>query len=119
MENPLVEEITVPLKKLDSVIPNSTKVDFIKIDVEGGEFNVLKGAKNILTKDNPVIIFEFGLGASNFYGTTPNDIFDYFASINYKISLLDKWLKKEDSLSKEEFSVIYNKNKEYYFIAYS
>lgn len=119
MDNPLVEEITVPLKTLDSVIPNSTKIDFIKIDVEGGEFNVLKGAKNILTKDSPIVIFEFGLGASNFYGTTPSDLFAYFSDINYKISLLDKWLKKEDALSKEEFSTIYKKNKEYYFIAYS
>ena len=119
VENPEVEELKVPLKTLDSIIPYSTKIDFIKIDVEGGEFNVIKGAKKLLIKDKPNIIFEFGLGASNFYGSTPDKLFDYLTDINYKISLLDKWLKGELPLSKTDFETIYKNNTEYYFIAYS
>lgn len=119
VDNPEVIELKVPLKTLDSIIPQSTKIDFIKIDVEGGEFNVLKGAKSLLIKDKPTIIFEFGLGASNFYGSSPDKLFEYLSEIGYKISLLDKWLQNSNSLSKNEFKKTYKNNTEYYFIAYS
>jgi hypothetical protein len=80
---------------------------------------VLKGAKEILTNDKPIIIFEFGLGASNFYGTTANEVFEYLNNLGFKISLLDKWIKKQPSLSQNDFEKIYSNNSEYYFIAYS
>ena len=51
---PDIQEIEVELKKLDDVIPSNLKIDFIKIDVEGAEFGVLKGAKNILKKSKPL-----------------------------------------------------------------
>ena len=51
--------LIVELKKLDDVIPTDVTIDFIKIDVEGAELGVLKGAKNVLLKNKPIIIFEF------------------------------------------------------------
>lgn len=45
--------------KLDSVkILQKVKVDFIKIDVEGFEPNVLKGAESMIKKDRPFIFME-------------------------------------------------------------
>ena len=60
------------------MIPDTINIDFIKIDVEGAEFLVLSGAKNILLKSKPVVVFEYGLGASDFYGTDPEMMFGYF-----------------------------------------
>ena len=78
VKNPEIEQINVTLELLDNLVENDFSVDFIKIDVEGAEFGVLKGAKNIILKNKPYIIFEFGLGASEFYGTKPEDIFSFF-----------------------------------------
>lgn len=50
ISNPDIEEITVKLKTLDEIIPENEIIDFIKIDVEGAEFCVLKGGKNLLKK---------------------------------------------------------------------
>jgi len=47
---------SVPVKTLDSCI--SRHVDFIKIDVEGSELLVFRGAERILTSDRPVILVE-------------------------------------------------------------
>jgi FkbM family methyltransferase len=48
-EEDLVREtISVPMKKLDSVIEKSASVNFIKIDVEGAELDVIHGAKRVL-----------------------------------------------------------------------
>ena len=115
---PDVEEIRVTIETLDNVIPPATKIDFIKIDVEGGEFGVLKGAKDLLNRCRPVVVFECGLGASEFYGTSPEMLFDFLiGECRYQIFSLSAWLSDKASYSREEFSECYNKNTEYYFVA--
>jgi len=118
VDNPEIEEIEVQLKKLDDVIPESVKIDLIKIDVEGAEFGVLKGASNLIRRDKPYIIFEFGLGASDFYGTKPVNLYHFFSEAGLKISTLKSFIKKTNTLSLEGFSRLYQENKEYYFIAH-
>ena len=119
ISNPDIEIIEVDKNKLDNLIPENIKIDFIKIDVEGGEFHVLKGGKNTIVKNKPVIIFEFGLGASEFYGTKPENLFDFLSDeCKMDISTLQSWLKNEGTLSKQEFNDLYFNNTEYYFIAH-
>jgi FkbM family methyltransferase len=119
VENAEIDEIKVELKKLDEVIPTDLSIDFIKIDVEGGEFDVLKGAIDLLKRNKPFVVFEFGLGASDFYGTKPEEIFNLLnKEIGLKISNLDSFIKDKPALEIEEFKTLYNTNKEYYFIAH-
>ncbi|MCX6180690.1 MAG: FkbM family methyltransferase [Bacteroidetes bacterium] len=116
--NPDIEEIKVELKTLDELIPSDIKIDLIKIDVEGGEFGVLKGAKNLLKKDKPTIIFESGLGASDFYGTKPNELYDFITiEIGLKIYTLKSFINQHSPLTTKEFEECFNTNKEYYFVA--
>ena len=48
----------IPLKCLDGLIPLDQRVDFMKIDVEGHELSMLRGAKRILTTDRPSLAIE-------------------------------------------------------------
>jgi len=48
----------IDVTTLDIALHNR-KVDFIKIDVEGFEPDVLLGARNIIQKNQPIIVFEF------------------------------------------------------------
>jgi FkbM family methyltransferase len=52
--------VEVPLKRLDSVVEELRlkRVDAIKIDVEGAEIQVLKGAVNTITRFKPFIVIE-------------------------------------------------------------
>jgi FkbM family methyltransferase len=50
------DEILVEIRTLDSF--NFSRVDFIKIDVEGFELEALVGSLNTIKKFNPVIYFE-------------------------------------------------------------
>ena len=118
-KNPIIEEIKIDVSTLDELIPPEIKIDFIKIDVEGGEFGVLKGARQIIKTHQPIIIFEFGLGASDYYGTKPIDIFNFLTKeMGLQISLLNSFLKNKNSLEFEVFKNYYYTNKEYYFIAH-
>lgn len=118
IDNPDIELIEVNVKMLDSIIPVDTKIDLIKIDVEGAEFGVLKGAKQTIIKNKPIIIFECGLGASEFYNTKPEEVFQFINEIGLKLSVLENWLHKKKPLTLDDFCNLYHTNKEYYFIAY-
>lgn len=49
---------TVSQCTLDSMSSSFGKVDFIKMDCEGSELNVLKGAEKLITKDWPLLYME-------------------------------------------------------------
>lgn len=116
--SPDIEEIKVKLGVLDEIIPSYLNIDFIKIDVEGGEFGVLKGAKQLLKKNKPVIVFECGMGASDYYGTTANDLYNYLVSeIGLNIYTLSGYLKTNEFLTNKQFEHYFITNEEYYFIA--
>lgn len=118
-DTPDIEEIEVEIKVLDELIPDSLKINFVKIDVEGAEFGVLKGAKQLLKRDKPVIVFECGMGASDYYGTKPADVFSFMTNeIGLSVSTLKSFINNRKSLTAEEFTDFFNKNKEYYFIAH-
>ncbi|CAN5556808.1 hypothetical protein BH11BAC1_BH11BAC1_17660 [soil metagenome] len=118
VQNPDVQVIDVKVETLDHVILSNVKIDFIKIDVEGGEFGVLKGAKMLLQRCKPLLVFECGLGASEFYGTKPENLFDYLANEgSYRIYSLQNWLSQKSSFSREQFMECFHQNQEYYFVA--
>lgn len=70
-----IEEISVQTDRIDNIMSRDRKIDFIKIDVEGAELQVLSGAVDTCRRNRPVIIFEHGKGAADHYGTTPAMIY--------------------------------------------
>jgi FkbM family methyltransferase len=121
VKNPDIEEITVQTRRLDQVIPLETPISLIKIDVEGGEFDVLRGAEAILKRWKPALIFECGKGASNYYGTDPEVFFDFLTiQWSYCIFTLKEFCRKTDNkrkLTREAFAQHFYEGTEYYFIA--
>jgi hypothetical protein len=94
------------------------KLSFIKIDVESGELGVLLGGIETIKRFKPVIIFEHGKGAAEHYETGPLDIFSFFESLNYEVSLMRFYLKGKAPLRFLQFEQYFNDNREFYFVAY-
>jgi len=115
--NPDIEEIPVEIKRLDDLIPADRKIDLIKIDVEGAEYGVLKGGEQLIKKHRPYIIFEFGLGASEHYDTTPEMVFDFMSACGLSIYRLRDFLQQSKPLSKTVFEEVYRNREDYYFVA--
>lgn len=111
--------IEVAVNTLDNLIPEEQKVTLIKIDVEGGELQVLKGAKKTIARNKPVIVFEHGLGASEFYENGPDQIWELLHSeLGMNISLMKNYLNGGTPLSRDEFKRQYHQKVNYYFVAY-
>ena len=74
----------IKIKKLDDIIDNLKlqKIDFIKIDVEGFEKEVIDGAKKTIARCKPIIVLELNHWCLNaFQRITIPDFFDYLKSI--------------------------------------
>jgi len=61
----------------------NTRVDFMKMDVEGAELLVLKGGLKALHNYRPVIFMEMEETWTSFFGYHPNDIVSLLADIGY------------------------------------
>ena len=112
-----VELIEVDTARLDDLVDASCTPKVIKLDVEGAELGVLRGATRILSNDRPVVIFEHGVGAANHYDTTPRAIHELFTSHGYELFLLGTWLESGPALSVAQFVDQYEQQRNYYFLA--
>lgn len=109
--------ITVQTKKLDDVWPSDLPLHIMKIDVEGGEKLVLEGAVNTITRWKPTVIFEHGMGASDQYGSTPEQVFQLFQQCGMQIYLLEQFLASGKALTLSDFSKQFYERRNYYFVA--
>lgn len=111
------KQITVQTEKLDEIWPKDLALDVLKIDVEGGEQMVLEGAVNTLTRCKPTVIFEHGLGASEVYGSSPEQVFNLFECCGMRVFLLENFLANGEALSADCFAEQFYQRKNYYFVA--
>ena len=99
------EEIQVRVERLDSELPPDYAPTLIKIDVEGGELGVLRGAAETIRRHRPVVVFEHGPGASEHYGTTPEAIHDFVCGeLGMRIFDMDA----TGPLSREQLAELFN-----------
>ena len=91
---------SVEVKKLDTYADetNLNRVDLLKVDVEGGELDILKGATKLIKKFKPIWYLEVDDSMLKRYGYSASDLFKFLENYNYKPYLLldDGNLKKVD-----------------------
>jgi FkbM family methyltransferase len=82
-----IEDIKVHMFKLDEVMSISVreKVRLIKIDVQGGELDVIRGAKNLIYASKPIVTFECGAASFLSYTSDPSEIYLTLSSFGYEI----------------------------------
>ncbi len=75
----------VATETLDNVLHRTSlmRVDAIKIDVEGAEELVLRGALKTLTRVRPIIVFEINPGACSSLGLSPYGAMELLQSLGY------------------------------------
>lgn len=96
-------KISIAATSIDSYVENSKSIpDFIKIDVESAEYQVLKGSENTIDKYHPIITLE--VGDKDLPGIiTSRELIDYlegkgYQSFEYKKGKINKHqLKKRYS----------------------
>ena len=111
-----VSEITVQVRTLDEVVAAHRPVRLIKIDVEGGELDVLRGGQTVLAEDRPFVAFEFGNRASAAYGATAADVYDELTRAGLRITTLARYLAGEADLDATAFQE--QTKRDFFFLAH-
>jgi FkbM family methyltransferase len=75
------ETIPVPMVRLDDYFDHAERISFMKVDVEGAELEVFKGAERILREQAPLIIFE--CENRHLDGISVADVFAYLSGLGY------------------------------------
>ena len=96
-----IESIT-----LDTYIENQsiTKIDFIKLDIEGGEFNALKGMIETLNRFKPTLLIE--ILNDEFYKDNNDSIENFLSNLGYSKFFIDDEgdvSKKQKELKRENY----------------
>lgn len=94
-----VENIEIQTITLDdwSKLENITKLDLVKIDVEGHEFDTIKGCRTILETIKPTFIIEIELRHAKYQ---INEIFDFIKAYGYEVFYFER-----KSLSLQPFEI--------------
>ncbi|WPL15602.1 methyltransferase, FkbM family [Thiorhodovibrio winogradskyi] len=103
-----LEKIEVDVTSLDALFADQRaprQLDFIKIDVEGAELDVLAGGEQTIQRYRPLISVEYGSPSFTAYGHEAGDLFDLAERWNYCLADLlghrfetrDQWLETVDA----------------------
>jgi FkbM family methyltransferase len=81
----------VPSIPLDRLIPSDRPLDFLKLDIEGGEYAALKGCEDSLRRDRPIIVSEFTPGyLPTISGVTPETYLEFLLGCGLKLAVAHK-----------------------------
>lgn len=72
----------IPCKRLDTVLDDTLTIAYMKLDVEGQELNVLKGAKKTIVKNKPIISTEYH------FGIEFSKIENFLKKLGYKVAFI-------------------------------
>jgi FkbM family methyltransferase len=74
---------------LDSALRDEDSIDVLKMDIEGAEYMVMRGAAGVLKRHRPVILSEFSPpGLHNVSGVSGEEFLRLFVAARYDISVL-------------------------------
>ncbi len=80
-----IQSISVQTERLDDALQSGYVPTLLKIDVEGAELQVLRGAMETLQRHRPFVLFEHGAGGADLYGASPLEVFDLLAAAGLRI----------------------------------
>ena len=75
----------VPIVRLDDVLDPGRRVSLIKIDVEGAEHRVLRGAERCLTRDRPDVVLELTDSFLSEMGSSAAGLAEWMSRLGYRL----------------------------------
>ena len=98
----------VQTESLDNLLEENgvDRVDVIKVDVEGAEELVLRGATKTLTTHSPVVIFEFNPGCADHLGLSPYGARNLLKSLGYEFVVLGDCARFDTNSGPTYFNIV-------------
>lgn len=86
----MLEARTVACVALDRLVPAARRIDFIKVDVDGGEYKALLGCRETIARDRPLIVSEFSPGIMpGISGIDGEAYLGWIGAFGYEVSVIE------------------------------
>jgi FkbM family methyltransferase len=102
-QDDVLERIVVQQCSLDEAIGPNRDIDFIKIDVEGGELCVLQGASELIERCRPTLLFESTRSGTSAWNVTPDELFEFLHVRGYSVFFPRAFVCNGAALTEAEF----------------
>ena len=81
----------IDLVRLDDYVSEKgiERIDLVKIDIEGAEFNALKGSRSALSEFRPIVLMELDLENLKRAGCAPEEILSFWENLKYEVSRVE------------------------------
>ena len=109
-------KIQVTVQTLDNLLDLQPRVDFIKLDIEGGELNAIRGANETLRRHSPVLAFECS-GMTDATAEPAISLFETLKLSGYGIYLPLGFLRDDAAVSRDFFAECVANDYEFFFFA--
>lgn len=93
--------VMVPVERLDDFCARQQidRVDFIKIDVEGAEIQVLEGGQEVIEASRPTMLIEIEARHTARYGHSADDVSGWLLKRGYTMSTWERGWRKADRVA--------------------
>lgn len=103
--------VVVPVRPLDDVLCNIKRLDALKVDVEGAELAVIRGAQETLKKFKPLIAIEAEEDSAQAFGYSTRELKAAIENLGYNLFRISREgktaeLVRVSSAEPEEFSML-------------
>lgn len=97
--------VKINVTTIDSFVQKHslTQLDFLKIDAEGSEYEVLLGGLNSFTRFNPKIILALHPPLIENNNQNIEDIYNLLIKLNYRINFRNREMSKEEFCTTRDF----------------
>ena len=91
-DDAVVDREEVVVETLDALAErlNLTRIDIVKIDVEGAELKLLSGGRNLLSRQRPILLIEANDEALKRQGASAEAVVDLLLSLDYQIQVFNE-----------------------------
>ena len=83
------KKISCEVVALDEYLGAIENVSFLKVDIEGADLFALRGAKQLLLRNKPVVVSEINPWFLEGFGLAPKEFTEFFDSIGYAMYRLE------------------------------
>ena len=96
--------VTASVVALDGIIPSSGEISLIKCDIEGAELPALRGAKQIIERDQPTVICEINPWFLDGFGIALEDLLGFFVDRGYRCYHYDETRRRLEAVVSDRIS---------------
>jgi len=84
------QSIEVPAVRLDDLLTSDTRIDVVKVDIQGMDHAALEGMTDTLRRDRPTVLAEFAPMLIADFGDEPTSVLALYRRLGFSVASIEE-----------------------------